>query len=76
MNQQDKKHFVICVNNEGYDASLEPRKLYVTIPDNIAKKHNQIRVIDESGEDYLFPMNFFVSVDLPESVEKAIKLAA
>jgi hypothetical protein len=71
-----KTNFVVCITNDGYTASLELRKLYEVIPDDKAKKHNQIRAIDESGEDYLFPMDFFVSVDLPEKVKKAIKLAA
>ena len=74
---EEKKHnFVVCVNNKGYEASLQPRKIYESISDGVAEKHNQIRIIDESGGDYLFPVGFFVSVDLPENVEKAIVLAA
>jgi len=67
---------VICVRNKGYAASLEKRKVYVAIPDSAAAKHGHIRVIDESGEDYLYPESFFVPVTLPQSVRKAILAAA
>ena len=56
------KGLVVCINNEGYPVSLERRKLYVTMPDAEATKHGQLRVIDESGEDYLYPQEFFVAV--------------
>ncbi len=56
--------FLLCIDNEGYEASLEIRKLYETIPDKEAQRHNQVRVIDESGEDYLYPSRFFASVRL------------
>ena len=71
-----KKKLVICVENSGYEVSLETRKLYETIPDTNAEKLNQIRVIDESGEDYLYPSDMFISVDLPSGVEKAVLNAA
>lgn len=48
------KHFVVCIGNDGYPASLEAGKIYVSIPDADAEKHGLIRVIDESGEDYLY----------------------
>jgi hypothetical protein len=54
------KQFVICVNNEGYWASLEKRKIYVALRDPAAEKHAQLRVIDESGEDYLYQRHFSV----------------
>jgi hypothetical protein len=54
--------YVICVGNEGYPASLEVRKIYQIIPDKVAARLKQIRVIDESGEDYLYPLNYFVPV--------------
>ena len=63
---------VICIKNKGYEASLEARKLYEAIPDPNADKHQQIRVIDESGKDYLFPKELFVIVELPKPVEEAI----
>lgn len=70
------KHLVICVRNKGYAASLEKRKIYVAIPDSAASRHGQIRIIDESGEDYLYPESFFVPITLPQSVRKAILAAA
>jgi len=54
--------FVVCVKNMRYSASLELRKLYQMVPDEGAAKHHQIRVIDESGEDYLYPEDYFVAV--------------
>ncbi len=64
--------FVVCVKNKDYGASLELRKLYQSLPDEVAAKHKQLRVIDESGEDYLYPEDYFVAVDLPDSEEKAV----
>jgi hypothetical protein len=68
--------FVVCVKNTRYGASLELRKLYQVVPDDSAAKHHQVRVIDESGEDYLYPADYFVAVDLPQSTEKAVLRAA
>lgn len=70
------RRLVICIHNEGYEASLERRKIYVALPDARAEKLGQIRVIDESGEDYLFPKDAFLEVSLPQSVRRAVLLAA
>jgi hypothetical protein len=59
------KRLALCVDNEGYAASLKKRKLYVILPDPAAEKHRLIRIIDESGEDYLYPKTLFHSVALP-----------
>jgi len=67
---------VICVKNEDYPASLEKRKIYETIEDSAAEKHGQIRVIDESGEDYLYPQEYFVPVSLPKNILDAVIKAA
>jgi len=68
--------FVVCLDNDGYQASLEQRKLYEVVPDSQALKHGQIRVIDESGEDYLFPKDIFMEVPLAEDIaEKVAKVA-
>ena len=67
--------FVICVSNKGYAASLELRKIYQVIPDKAAADLHQLRVIDESGEDYLYPEDFFVRVQLPQAVERAVRSA-
>jgi len=65
-----KRHrFVICVKNEGYEASLEFRKVYDVLEDEDAATHGMIRVVDESGEDYLFPENFFVPIELPSPIQ-------
>jgi hypothetical protein len=64
-----KLQFVICIANKGCSASLELRKIYQVIPDKNAGELNQKRVIDESGEDYLYPADFFVPVQLPRAVE-------
>jgi hypothetical protein len=68
--------FVICTNNSGYEASLELRKLYEVVPDSTAERHGQIRIIDESGEDYLYPPSLFVRVDLPAAVADRVEHAA
>jgi hypothetical protein len=60
-----KHKFVLCVENAGYEASLEIRKLYEQLPDKEAERHDQVRIIDESGEDYLYPTSFFAPVRLP-----------
>ncbi len=68
--------FVVCINNEGYQASLEPRKIYQVLPDKEAENHKMIRVIDESGEDYLFPASYFSPISLPQSLIKELALVA
>jgi len=65
-------HFVVCLRNDDYPASLEPRKIYEWLPDPDAEKHGQLRIIDESGEDYLYPKTYFVSIELPEAAEEAV----
>lgn len=67
--------FVVCVGNKGYAASLELRKIYQVIPDKTAAELHQLRVIDESGEDYLYPEDFFVPVQLPQAAERAVRRA-
>ena len=64
--------FVICIDNAGYEVSLERRKLYQLVPDDEAAKHHQLRVADESGKDYLYPESCFVPVTLPEQVAQQI----
>lgn len=70
-----REHFVICVNNTGYESSLEFRKLYPVLPDREAQKHRQVRVIDESGEDYLYSEKLFASVRLPVATQEMLKSA-
>jgi hypothetical protein len=66
----------VCVANEGYQASIEKRKICVALSDPAAEKHGLLRVIDESGDDYLFPKMFFCSIVLPEATMKAVLAAA
>ena len=70
-----RKSFVICVHNEGYAASLELRKIYETLTDAEAANNGQIRVIDESGEDYLYPADDFAPIDLTPSLRRAVLAA-
>jgi hypothetical protein len=65
-------HYAICVKNEDYPASLELRKIYRCIPDRTANRLKMLRIIDESGEDYLYPSNYFVAIRLPRTVERAV----
>ncbi len=65
--------FVVCVRNEGYPASLELCKIYQVIPDARCAEHQLLRVIDESGEDYLYPAGCFVPIELPQAVEQAVE---
>jgi hypothetical protein len=66
----------ICLDNSGYEASLERRKIYIAVPDTKAEKLGQLRIIDESGDDYLYPAKRFVAADLPQSIRKAVLHAA
>ena len=70
-----RKRFVLCIDNKDYEASLIPRKIYEVIPDDQAEQDDFVRVIDESGEDYLYHMNHFVFVELPEEVERVLVAA-
>jgi hypothetical protein len=64
--------FVVCINNQDYSASLEVRKIYQVLPDTQANTHQMIRVIDESGEDYLYPSRYFMPIELSEPVQQAL----
>ena len=71
--KRTEPRFVVCVKNSNYAASLELRKLYQVVADGAATKLGQIRVIDESGEDYLYPEEYFVAVRLPQSAGRAVR---
>jgi hypothetical protein len=68
--------FVLCVRSGGYKASLEPRKVYRVLSDPRAERESLLRVIDESGDDYLFPASLFVRIDLPAGAKAAFTRAA
>jgi hypothetical protein len=75
-NRRSHEHFAICVRNDEYPASLELRKLYPVLEDEFADDHGMVRVIDESGEDYLFPGDYFVRVNLPLAVKRKLQKIA
>lgn len=70
-----KSRLVVCLSNAGYEVSLEPRKIYKALQDAAAAKHHQLRVIDESGEDYLFPAALFAPIVLRGKARLAILAA-
>ncbi|MCI0682763.1 MAG: hypothetical protein L0Y71_11740 [Gemmataceae bacterium] len=71
-----KVKFGLCIDNEGYAASLEKRKVYRIIPDEDAERHGDLRIVDESGEDYLFSAKRFVVMELPPRAKKAFAVAS
>jgi hypothetical protein len=76
MAKSQSTQLVVCIENEGYAVSSQKRKIYIAVRDPLAEKHGLIRVIDESGEDYLYPKTFFRSIALSQSVKKAVLAAA
>ena len=65
------KHFAVCVRNDGYEESLELRKIYEVLDDPEAGTDGLLRVVDED-EDYLYPANWFLPIDLPQNIEQAV----
>jgi hypothetical protein len=76
MTTKTSPQFVVCLKNEGYEASLEPRKIYQVLPDAQAESHKMIRVVDESGEDYLFPASLFSPISLSQTLIRELALTA
>jgi hypothetical protein len=62
----------VCVDNDGYEASLERNKIYVVLPDRDAERGDELRVVDESGEDYLFSTDRFAPIDVPAAVKASL----
>lgn len=67
MKRQAARRFAVCVRNGGYEAALERNKIYVVLPDRDVEEDGDVRVVDESGEDYLYPAAWFIAVEHPES---------
>ena len=67
-----ERSFVVCVRNKGYEASLELHKIYCVLPDPDAENEGDIRVVDESGEDYLYPADWFVPIEVPDAVQASL----
>ena len=68
--------FAVCVRNDGYEASLERNKIYTVLPDDEAERDGDLRVIDESGEDYLFSADRFVAIEVPATVRASLLKSA
>lgn len=66
------RSFVVCIKNSGYPASLELYKIYQVRSDEDAAAYGDFRIIDESGEDYLYPANFFIPIEVPQEVERTM----
>jgi hypothetical protein len=72
--KKEDYRFVVCIENKDCD-DLEKRKIYQVIPDDESESEGYIRVIDESGEDYLYPRSYFITVQLPREAQEALELA-
>ncbi len=73
--ERSTQSYVVCLSNEGFPASLEPRKIYRFLPDGEAETHGMLRVVDESGEDYLYPRVRFAFIELSRDLEEALRAA-
>jgi hypothetical protein len=74
--RNSQKHYVLCVANRGFRASLMVRRIYRTLSDPAAEKRGLVRVVDESGEGYLYPENLFVAIELPRGATRAFRAAS
>ena len=70
--KEQEPRFAVCVRNEGYGASLELHKIYRIVPDLEADKDGDVRIVDESGEDYLYPAEWFVPIEVPAAVQTSL----
>lgn len=73
--RHSQPQFVICIRSDDTDL-LTPRRIYQVLPDDSAAKSNYIRVIDNEGEDYLYPADYFIAVEFPQAVQEALRAAA
>jgi len=73
--RNSEARFAVCIKNDGYPASLEVRKIYRMVPDARAAEHQLVRVVDESGEDYLYPADYFVPIELPQVLVEVLSVA-
>jgi hypothetical protein len=74
--KQNLPEFVVCINNSDYPASLELHKIYRVIADKEVENEGDIRIVDESGEDYIYPSSYFVPIQVPQTVEESILRAS
>ena len=73
MTRSHRKQYLFCVSNRGYSASLIRRRVYRPLEDATASREGLVRVVDESGEDYLFPRRLFIEIELPPEAERAFR---
>jgi hypothetical protein len=73
MEQHTTACFAICLNNQGYEDDLKVRTVYEVLPDESAARSQYVRIIDETGEDYLYPSSYFVFIDVPQEVETTLR---
>ncbi len=71
-----RKQYMVCVKNDGYPVSLVVRRIYVCLPDAEGAEHGMLRIIDESGEDYLYPAKFFLPIEVPRGAARAFSRAS
>ena len=71
--QTSKRDYAVCIDNNGYEVSLEHGKIYQVLPDATGADHGYLRVVDESGEDYLFDSERFYPITISQKLEKALK---
>ncbi|HBY96593.1 MAG TPA: hypothetical protein DEP84_37060 [Chloroflexi bacterium] len=76
MAQNPPPRFVLCINNKGYEDDLKLRTVYQVVPDEAAEVSTYLRVIDETGEDYLYPAAYFVPIEVPQEAEPLFSLTA
>jgi len=74
--KRNLSEFVVCINNLDYPASLELHKIYRVLVDKDATEEGDIRIIDESGEDYIYPSSYFVPIQVPQTVEESLRKAS
>jgi len=74
--KKNRAQFAVCIDNSGYPASLELHKIYRLLPDPDAAKDHDVRIVDESGEDYVYAANRFVTIELPRAIEQILLKAS
>ena len=71
-----RQSFVVCIRCDGYEGSLDIGKIYVVLPDRAASKYGRVRIVDNEGEDYLYPVEYFMPVQLSKSAQQAVAASA
>jgi archaellum component FlaG (FlaF/FlaG flagellin family) len=74
--KKSSRRYAVCIKNDGNEASLERNKLYIVLPDRQAEADGLVRVIDEDGEGYLYPADWFVAVEVPKAVQTSLLKAS